>query len=49
MIFNLFERELALGPNNDFVVVLVVVLFHLVNFTYECLIKALSGLNCASK
>ena len=49
----LFDRELALGPKNDFVVVVVLVLVvlchHLVKFTYECLINALNGLNCASK
>ena len=47
----LFDRELALGPKNDFVVVVVLVVLchHLVKFTYECLINALNGLNYASR
>ena len=54
LINALFDRELALGPKNDFVVVVVVVVLvvlchHLVKFTYECLINALNGLNYASR
>ena len=50
--FLAFDRELALGRRNDFVVVVaavVVLCHHLVKFTYECLLNAWNGLNCASK